>query len=186
MVIYSMLKGRLMNKAMKHLKKHLTMVATMRNRSGLSECVYSGIEGLLLRHGVEFHGAKVPEGAPEGIAKECFRDAFYQVHEDPERYVYCEGYALDPKLGLPVHHGWVWDKETEKVIDITWLAGVKNRNMEACVYLGIPFTFAYVCSEALRTETFGVLSENECVMNMPLLCQDKHHKISKIKQKGIG
>jgi hypothetical protein len=67
--------------------------------------------------------AEVDEQNPEGAFSElnqCFWNAQELVLSDPERFTYCEGYALRATgTGAPVHHAWAVD-EAGRVVDTTW------------------------------------------------------------------
>lgn len=103
------------------------------------ELKYTSIEDIVLKHGVvmqrDIEGEKkVKRGTP----KECFGNAGYLVAKNPERYIYCEGYAISDKLPIAIHHGWVFDTHTGMAIDPTW-----NLEREVC-YIGIPFATKFV------------------------------------------
>jgi hypothetical protein len=93
---------------------------------------YGNLYDLVLSEGREMphENAQFPQ---TGIRKQCFTNAFFMMMREPERYVYCEGYALG--CVIPVHHGWVWDNYTKNIVDPTWDKGFG--------YFGIPFVKEY-------------------------------------------
>ena len=54
-----------------------------------------------------------------GEQKECFFNSGKFICTDPERYDYVEGYVITENLPVAIHHGWVWDKVDEIVIEPT-------------------------------------------------------------------
>jgi len=68
------------------------------------------------------------------MPKACYSNAYRTVMKDPDRYVYVEGYGLHM---LPCEHAWVWDRQDEKTIELTW----PDLGSE---YVGIPIRFDHV------------------------------------------
>jgi hypothetical protein len=83
-----------------------------------------------------------------GKAKECYSNAYHLASSNQD-LTYIEGYALMPKLGIPLEHAWCIDK-ANNVIDPTW----KTPGIE---YFGIPFNLRFVDRVISGTETYGVL-----------------------------
>ena len=116
---------------------------------------------LVEHHGQTFDAVEpLPEGMKKGKLKQCFMNATHLMLEDPDRYVYCEGYAqLKDVPGLAIQHAWCLDADTGKVIDPTW--GVDPR---ISAYYGIPLDPQYVQKTALKTGVYGVLSRTNPTM----------------------
>lgn len=120
------------------LIQHITLLRDLRT------CVdanlkYVGIEDIVLRHGVTMRRDVVGERkVKRGKPRECFGNAGHLVARYPDRYIYCEGYAIADKLPIAIHHGWVYDTETGMVIDPTW-----GLDKEVC-YVGVAFTRRFV------------------------------------------
>ncbi len=106
----------------------------------------------------------------KGKLKECFMNA-YQLATGHSGYTYVEGYATTEKVGIPLDHAWVVDKEG-RVVDPTW----KDGN----AYFGVPIKADYLLKTAVKTRVYGVLSHT----NMDLL--RGKDKIEDIKAGGPG
>lgn len=114
----------------------------------------------VLRYGKPYLAATLPKRYVRRMPKACFYNARTLVLR-AKGLEYCEGYALRPNLGLPMHHAWAVKGET--VIDPTW------SEPETCEYLGITFDRAYLTYplrysgllltrfESLRDEFLGEL-----------------------------
>jgi hypothetical protein len=70
--------------------------------------------------------ASVDAGNPDRAFTDwaqCFWNSYQLVESDPERFTYCEGYALRAtSTGVAIHHAWVLD-ELGQVVDTTWARG---------------------------------------------------------------
>lgn len=76
---------------------------------------------------------------------ECFHNA-YKAMADTE-YMYCEGYAMTEKLGMPMAHGWLMDVDGN-VIDPTWKDGYG--------YFGVVFDTMFMLKFVARTNALGI------------------------------
>lgn len=117
------------------------------------------LERFVLRNGREyiaapFHGERMP-------AKECFRNALLYRPTNLE-LLYVEGFALAPRLPMPIHHAWTVDPKTSKVIDPTW------KEPEACQYLGVPFNRREAWKIAEENGYYGLFAPSE-MLNLTLL-----------------
>ena len=110
-----------------------------------------GYYDTLHKYGVVFNVPEKlqPDYVEPGEKKQCFKNSTRLVSAKRERYVYCEGVAINAEfLGLPIEHGWVYDLQTNQIIDLTWDDGVE--------YYGIPFKYDFYLSEhILKEEFFG-------------------------------
>ncbi|BAZ47091.1 hypothetical protein NIES4102_41370 (plasmid) [Chondrocystis sp. NIES-4102] len=91
---------------------------------------YAGFEELVLDLGVEMSFSPLPEDIKLGFQKGCYYNSFRVLVDNPD-LIYCEGYALQSDLSLPLIHAWLVNEDGQ-IIDPTW----NNCNT---VYLGIPF-----------------------------------------------
>ena len=106
---------------------------------------YRCVPDLLLKEGVLFKDIRDPAGSNEQSAckaKACYLNCFTLAAEEPDRYIYCEGYGVLASLGLPLPHAWVYDKTDKAVVDPTWAAAGNTGPDD--IYLGIPFRLNYV------------------------------------------
>ena len=94
---------------------------------------YHGIYDFLLREGRQFKSEKLNISEKNAVMKlfkdfkrshgvpkykQCFYNAQIALFNDPNRlFHYSEGYAIDPKIGIPLHHGFL--TINNKVVDIT-------------------------------------------------------------------
>ena len=141
---------------------------------------YGGFEELTLDCGIEMSFAPLPEDIDRGLPKSCYYNSFQLLKEDLD-LTYCEGYALEPELPLPLIHAWLVNKDG-RVIDPTW-------NDCDAVYLGIPFDTKWFIEllrsrnredclavfESNHLEDFSLLREGlpkEAIAKITLIAQD--------------
>ncbi len=98
---------------------------------------YGGFEELVLNCGIEMKYAPLPKNISRGLPKSCYYNCFELLRKNLD-LIYCEGYALDPDLSLPLIHAWLVNKNGE-VIDPTW-------NDCNAAYLGVPFNTEWFIS----------------------------------------
>lgn len=112
------------------------------------------MEGFVLKYGSEMPHKPLPKGIPKGRPKFCFKNAFDICNDNPERYVYCEGYGYGAVI--PIQHAWALDIEDGKVVDNTWAGGRANPS-PGVFYIGVPIKMSYVRRVLLEKKTYGVL-----------------------------
>jgi hypothetical protein len=115
---------------------------------------YGGFEELILDCGIEMNFTPLPENIERGLPKNCYYNCF-ELLKNNFALTYCEGYALDPELPLPLIHAWLVDNDG-KVIDPTW---------DDCnaAYLGIPFDtkwFISLLRSRRREDCLAVIESN--------------------------
>jgi hypothetical protein len=91
--------------------------------------VYAGAHDFVLRHGKFYRPRLFPKSATAGAPRQCFANAILRACTHGWKYV--EGFALEPKLSIDVHHAWNADQQG-RLIDITW------RNTGKA-YMGVEF-----------------------------------------------
>jgi len=94
------------------------------------DLVYRMAPDFVLRHGAWYSPAPWRREWRQGLPKHCFGNALALAHVHGWRYV--EGYALAPKLPLPILHAWNVTPAGE-MADVTW------RNI-GLAYLGVEFS----------------------------------------------
>ncbi len=110
---------------------------------------YFGWLDFILQHGFPFEAADLPEQYKLGSPKQCFSNAFTAALGQPD-LIYCEGYACGV---IPVHHAWCIDKNTGKVVDVTWTRD------HAFGYYGIPMDLGYVTTAVTEKGYYGVIDD---------------------------
>jgi len=120
--------------------------------------LYDSVDHFILSEG-HLGGPRIdtPNGACS-VEKECYRNAA-QLAIDHDGMTYVEGYASGI---IPVQHAWCVD-HGGRVVDPTW------DDQGEPHYFGVAFDTGFVMYEADRTETWGIMWENECRPNIPLL-----------------
>lgn len=83
-------------------------------------------------------------------AKQCFANSQAELMDNPDKFTYVEGIAIQPSIGLPIHHGWLVDKEG-KVLDLTW------KEPESAIYLGVPFDYKFVLDNMIKSKSYSSL-----------------------------
>ena len=79
------------------------------------------------------------------LFKQCLHNSNLTIIN--KKYGYVEGYILDPSLGMPIHHAWVYNKENNQHYDITVRDGRK------AVYIGLKCDSNFV-SEVVRSNEY--------------------------------
>ena len=123
---------------------------------------YVCVEDFVLQHGRAFIRTRpLPKGFPRGGIKECYKNAFLLMKDNPA-LTYVEGYACFQKSLLLMHgHAWCVD-ETGEVIDPTWMNGLN--------YFGVPFARAFVLATYDAIGRAGVIENEE--QGYPLLTKE--------------
>lgn len=67
---------------------------------------YICIEDYVLKNGKFYTPKSLPENINRGTKKECYRNAFLLMMDNPQ-FTYCEGYGTTKAVkGLPFLHAW--------------------------------------------------------------------------------
>lgn len=117
-----------MNAAEQQLKQHLEQWVELKKGRIVNGAAYHGVEDFLLQHGVWYRAEMIPDY--QGAQKACFGNAMLIAMVRGYRYV--EGYALAPKIPMPIHHAWNLDKQG-RLYDSTWMN-------TALAYIGVEFS----------------------------------------------
>lgn len=147
------------------ITEYLTMVAELQQQCGRPESrvgwKYDSYEAMVLAEGREFTTNPRPKGVRQRKMKECYSNCFHFCwdRDTVDRYVYCEGYAINM---IPTLHAWVFDTETGELIDPTW------KQQETNVYYGIEFPFMFAVGRCLKTETYGLIA-GDYMVGCPML-----------------
>lgn len=113
------------------------------------------IERFVLKHGRDM--TPYPDHPYEmGEAKECFYNAGMMAASGVTDLTYVEGFAVRPKLGLLIQHGWLMDTDG-RAVDVTW------KDTADCHYFGIPFDKKAMWAECKRTGYWGLLDSGRGV-----------------------
>ncbi len=111
---------------------------------------------LLQEHGHYFgESSSLPSNYKLRKLRQCYYNSMMAALEDPDDKVYCEGYAVTSRLGLPMQHAWVYSMELGRVIDYTW----RFKPGQAAGYFGIAFYTDVVRSYTNRTRRTGSILE---------------------------
>lgn len=113
------------------------------------------LDTFILRNGHVGNGQARPRGTKKLRAKACFANAsrFIVAHDNASGlpfYNYVEGYAVNPDIGMFIHHAWVEDLD-HNVIDQTW------DDPEKCFYFGVTFTPKELIAELVKNQYYGLL-----------------------------
>jgi hypothetical protein len=123
------------------LRKQLQQMVDLR-RTGVWPKPPDGVRFLCVEDMVLQHG-RIYKAAPTNwhpIPRACFHLAYERaVRPRKSEWIYVEGYAARPTLGIVVQHAWLTRADTPQLAyDTAW-----DDNAEA-IYLGIPVQAAYV------------------------------------------
>lgn len=114
------------------------------------------IEHFVLQQGRPYEVPKKPPQIDLMTPKECFSNAAQltaMTFSDDGKYDYVEGYVIDRKLPFPIHHAWLEDKATGKVVDPTlgW--------RPTAAYYGVPMKRTYVRRKLLENGYYGIFTD---------------------------
>jgi hypothetical protein len=127
------------------------------------EYPYQSIEDFVLRNGLAY----VPAQAPwEPLPRACYQESYRRAARARSPWIYVEGYAMHPKMGLATPHAWVSHRDYPIVaFDCAWDWG----SSQGAEYLGVPFRFDYVrrIHVASGRKQYGVLEAGW--MHFPLM-----------------
>jgi hypothetical protein len=88
----------------------------------------------------------------KGKLGHCYKEAFRLASHDPI-FIYCEGYACNEKLNIPLMHAWCVNRETKEVYDPVW----NTKKVKGNAYCGLPFNLKFVMDVILHNKIYGVL-----------------------------
>ena len=125
------------------LEQEQQMFRLMQNENRIGD--YRSMGEFVLRNGRNFEPAPLPPDVKRGKMKECYLNAGQLSTRNPDRFIYCEGYALGV---IPVMHAWCVDLEG-RVVEPTWKDGTE--------YFGVAIKHGYLIRMMQRTETWGVI-----------------------------
>src|SRR5437899_3325324 len=117
------------------IESYLKAVADMigqYNGKGREGWRYKSPAQFILENGKHYTASPLPRGVKLGPMKQCYTNSLKLALRN-KAYTYVEGYAVYPKVPVPLEHAWCIDKE-ERVVDRTW------HYEEGTEYFGVPFT----------------------------------------------
>jgi hypothetical protein len=138
-----------MNQIVVFLNQLSTMQKSISSKT-MSDWPFSSVAEFVLKYGIEYDLAPLPDEIKKGTIKECFRNAYLACIRDPSLQ-YVEGYAMNI---IPIHHAWV--TLNGKALEVTWDSYYKNTSP---LYFGVPFKTDYVDRVIAETGTYGVLDQ---------------------------
>jgi hypothetical protein len=143
------------------IRQHLTLLAlpgaSARQRSALP-CAAT----YLLAHGRSWTPAPLPDDIRRGEPKGCYQNAFRLATAHPGRFLYAEGYALEPDYGIPMPHAWCVT-DSGIVLDPTWA------DAERAGYFGVALDPVTTFRVHEATGTHGVLEHPNWQVAAPIL-----------------
>ena len=131
------------------VKTYLEVTSGLRGDN--PKLAFSGPEQIVLTLGKSFTPQPLPDEYSRGPQKECYKNTFQLVMENPE-LTYVEGFAVPDNVPIPLAHAWAVDVDG-MVIDTTW----PNPGKE---YVGVAMSWEFVAETAIRTEVYGVFDMN--------------------------
>ncbi|HZQ47943.1 MAG TPA: hypothetical protein VFC07_13075 [Verrucomicrobiae bacterium] len=144
------------------LEQYIKSVAWMIDKTGnkkLPGRLFTSIEGLLTEQGRAFPFAPFPAELKHFFGKmgRCYENATRLALSGME-LIYCEGYALNQGLPIPLMHGFCITPEGA-VVDPTWKDGTE--------YFGVAISKTFLFQTMNQREMYGVLDDWE--NNYPVL-----------------
>jgi len=133
----------------KELENYVEMISRMQkdNTEG-RDMKYGGTEHIVQELGQFDEAQPRPAGIKQGRMKECFKNAFDLMQDEPDEYTYVEGVAF-PKGLIPVNHAWCVDR-SGKVVDPTW------KDSETTAYKGVHLSSEFVTQTVLSKGSYEV------------------------------
>ena len=118
---------------------------------------YSSYADFILRHGRPYEWHPFPQRLARGVPRACYRNAA-RLALRSARYIYVEGCAVAPSLGISIDHAWCID-QTGHVVDPTWQDGRD--------YYGVAFRTDYLRRVVRANRQYGLI--HNVKMDFPLL-----------------
>lgn len=106
------------------------------------------LERFVLKNGRAYEQAPIPSPFKRGTPRMCFMNATHAVLHH-EMGVYTEGFAMTPRLGIPIHHAWL--TIDGKAVDLTW-------PHDDATYFGVEFDKSVLIKETLNNGYYGLLT----------------------------
>lgn len=106
---------------------------------------------------VVFDPASADPSAKRGTIKECFRNAACRAIAH-DHLIYCEGFAVSRVVSLPVQHAWIYNLQTNKIMEVTW-------PKDGAEYAGIPFDKSFLAKQCVASGFYGNLIFKEDFLN---------------------
>lgn len=105
-------------------------------------------------------GSPLPSGVRRGRLRECFHNSIILALSRPERFVYCEGFAISWPVPFVVGlHAWCLDRERDwTVTELTWPG-------EEGAYLGVPICPHFLGRWLARSKWYGILNDRRVIGN---------------------
>lgn len=102
----------------------------------------------LLTYGNFYNPAPLPPEIKPGEKRECYMNAALLAIEYPDRFMYCEGYAVSAVVPMAIGHAWVLDIENNNaVVDNTWDDGM--------AYFGVAITIDALLERLVEQGVYG-------------------------------
>lgn len=145
------------------VRDYLELMVNMRKQFNNSpDLKFKCFEDFVLSFGQHFPEYLArPKWVKRGVIKQCFSNCFDEMLKNPNKLLYCEGYATGV---IPVHHAWLITLDG-KVIDPTWHG--RSIVKDSTEYFGVTFKTEYVLKVAAETGYYGVIDNFS--QNYPLL-----------------
>lgn len=123
--------------------------ATLKQYLDWSANIGDPIAKLGLEFGRRWNNSKLPDDVKRGQPKQCYRQARALALDQPERFIYVEGYAFH-ESPVPIHHAWCVDKNGN-VADPTWAY------TERAIYCGVAFVHEALNEKIYNLNEWGFL-----------------------------
>jgi len=136
-----------MNEIVEHLRQEVSQLEHFNSFQHVSK--YRSVGHFVLENGRYWSPEKKPKELSWGEPKNCFGNCTLLSMAEPEKYIYCEGYAVGEFF--PMLHAWCVTPHGT-VIDITW----KNAG---CEYFGMAIRDDYL-TESIRNQNHYGLVDN--------------------------
>ena len=130
----------------KHLRNFLEQLASFCKQK--NESIY----GLALENGKSFNNIRSVKSL-FGYPKACYCNCYEIAKQNPEKYVYCEGFAVQSDLFVPVTHAWLHDLELGYSVDPTW----DISDDAIAVGIGFMFKLDYVEERLKECDQYGII-----------------------------
>ena len=112
---------------------------------------YICIEDLLLQRGRWYTHQAAPY---QPFPRACYDRAYDHATRRRSRWIYCEGYGLNPRVPLPTAHAWITRADAPgRAFELAW------EDAAGAAYIGIPFRADYVrkVHRASKYKSYSVL-----------------------------
>ena len=118
---------------------------------------YASVTDFVLQEGEVF--STVTKAPRLGKPQNCYQNCTDMVLDEPLLYTYVEGFYINPKLPILIHHAWVVTPDGTVVEPTLRWRGKTGVRREGHGFMGVRINSDLLLSAILQTRTYGVIDD---------------------------